>query len=100
MYYFVVSATNAVGEGANSVQVSARPVSGAATSLAFALNGSQLQLSWPADHTGWLLQMQTSSVGAGLGLNWITVTDTDTTNQLNVPLDASNGSVFFRLVSP
>jgi hypothetical protein len=44
--------------------------------------------------------MQTSSVGAGLGMNWITVTGTDTTNQLNVPLDASNGSVFFRLVSP
>jgi hypothetical protein len=99
MYYYVISATNAFGESANSVQVSARPVSGAAASLGVALIGSQLQFSWPSDHTGWLLQAQSNSVGVGLGTNWVTVTGTDATNQMSIPLDAGNGSVFFRLIS-
>jgi hypothetical protein len=63
-------------------------------------NGSQLQLFWPQDHTGWTLQMQTNSLNTGLGTNWVGVTNSTVTNQLIVPFSATNGSVFFRLVYP
>jgi hypothetical protein len=36
-------------------------------------SGNQFQLSWPADHTGWCLQMQTNI----LGTNWGDALNTD-----------------------
>lgn len=99
-YYYVVSATNSVGESPNSAEVNVRPVSTAPTSLGFALNSSQLKLSWPIDHTGLLLQAQTNSLASGLGTNWVTVSSSSATNQVSVPINQTNGSVFFRLISP
>jgi hypothetical protein len=98
LYYFVVSATDAFGESANSAQVSARPVSLALPQLSFGINGSQLQFSWPQDHTGWSLQVQTNTLEAGLGTNWVTLPDSDSTNQTSVSIDTANSSVFFRLI--
>ena len=60
------------------------------------LNGQQLQLLWPQDHTGWRLQVQTNS----LGTNWFTVPGSVGTNQMLLPISAINGSVFYRLVYP
>ena len=100
IYYYVVSPVNTNGEGANSSQVSARPVSQVSTNLTFAASSGQLQLTWPQDHTGWTLQMQTNSLYTGLGTNWADVTNSTFTNQLIVPLSATNGSVFFRLKYP
>jgi len=100
IYYYVVSATNAAGESANSSQISVRPVSTAPLTFNYGISGNQLQLSWPADHAGWKLQVQTNSLDSGLGSNWVTLPDSDLTNQFSAPLDATNGSVFFRLVSP
>jgi cellulose 1,4-beta-cellobiosidase len=99
-YYFVVSATNSVGESMNSVEASAQPVSETPPPLIFGISGSQLQFSWPADHLGWVLQMQTNSASIGLGTNWVDVPDSTTTNQITIPMDPANGSVFFRLISP
>lgn len=99
-YYWVVSALNAVGESANSAQVSAQPVSTAPTTLALNVNGGQLQFNWAQDHTGWRLQAQTNSLGAGLGTNWVTVLNSSTTNQIVIPIGATNGNVFFRLTYP
>ena len=59
LYYFVVSATNSFGESTNSTQVSARPTSSASVAMNTANAAGQLQISWPADHTGWQLQSQT-----------------------------------------
>jgi hypothetical protein len=98
LYYFVVSATDAFGESANSAQVSARPVSLALPLLNFGINGGQLQFSWPQDHTGWSLQVQTNAPGAGLGTAWVTLPNSVSTNQTSVPIDTANGSVFFRLI--
>lgn len=55
-----------------------------------------LQLSWPADHTGWWLQAQTNS----LGTNWFNVPGSFTTNAVFLPMDAAKRSVFNRLISP
>jgi fibronectin type 3 domain-containing protein len=100
MYYFVVTATNVSGESVNSSQVGARPVSASSTPLALTVSGGRLQFSWPSDHTGWILQAQTNPPGSGLGTNWVAIMNSSESNQLFLPMDSANGSVFFRLVSP
>ena len=97
-YFYVITATNLAGESAASVEVSAQPESLAPPELAFQPGVGQIQLSWPADHLGWELQMQTNSTGSGLGTNWITVPDSTATNQIGIPLNAATGSAFFRLI--
>lgn len=100
IYYFVVSALSGVGESANSAEAVARPVSFAPTPVNLAVGDAQLQLVWPQDHTGWQVQVQTNAPGAGFGTNWMTIPGSGLTNQFTLPVDAANGSVFLRLVSP
>jgi Concanavalin A-like lectin/glucanases superfamily len=99
-YYYVVSGTNSLGESADSYEVSTRPVSLTPPSLSSMLNGNQLQFNWPGANTGWRLEAQTNSLGAGLGTNWFDVSSSDETNWISMPADSANGSVFFRLVYP
>jgi alpha-L-fucosidase len=99
-YYFVVSATNPAGESANSIQASARPVSLAPPQVAFSVSGSQIQLTWPLDHMGWELQVQTNPPNTGLGTDWVTVPNSNLTNQFSTPIGTTNGSVFYRLTYP
>jgi hypothetical protein len=61
-------------------------------------NNTSLTLSWPADHKGWLLQAQTNTLAKGLGTNWVNITNSVTTNLMNIPTAGTNGSVFFRMV--
>ena len=98
MYFYVASATNAFGESANSSEASARPVSTVSSPVNFTLSAGQMQFSWPADHLGWRLEMQTNSLSSGTG--WVTVPGSTVTNQISVPMEPSNGNVFFRLVYP
>jgi hypothetical protein len=99
-YYYVVSAVYLGGETAPSTEASARPVSLAPVSLVSVQDGTQMQLSWPADHTGWRLQVQTNAPGDGLTANWTTISESSGSNQFSVPVVTTNGSVFFRLISP
>ncbi|MBW8869622.1 MAG: hypothetical protein JF563_02410 [Acidobacteriales bacterium] len=46
------------------------------------------------------LHAQTNNLTSGLGTNRINVAGSDQTNQLTLPLNSGNGSVFFRLVRP
>jgi hypothetical protein len=94
MYYYVVRAANAVGASPNSIQVSARPVSTTPPTSSVALVGNQLQLSWPADHTGWRLQMNTNLCTT----NWVEVPGADATNFISI--SPTNGSTFFRMIYP
>jgi len=100
LYYYVVSAANSVGESTNSAQVSGRPTSSGQAAMSASNASGQLLISWPVDHTGWVLQSQTNSSTAGLGTNWVTVSNSAQTNQVAVPLTTTHGSVFFRLVRP
>jgi hypothetical protein len=70
------------------------------TNISYALGGGNITLSWPADHTGWRLQVQTNAPGAGLGTNWFDVPGATTTNSMVLPLVPINGSVFYRLAYP
>jgi fibronectin type 3 domain-containing protein len=100
LYYFVVSAWNSASESTNSAQVSARPTSFAPVAISATNVSGQLRLSWPADHTGWQLQSQTNNLATGLGTNWVNIIDSVETNQMTLPLDATNSAVFFRLARP
>jgi Glycosyl hydrolase catalytic core/Ricin-type beta-trefoil lectin domain-like len=100
-YYYVVSALNILGEeSAYSSEVVARPASLAASPLNLKLSpdGVNLQFNWPSDHTGWRLMMNSNSLenpGA-----WFAIVASATTNQVWLPLDATQSNVFFRLIYP
>lgn len=100
LYYYVVSASDAAGESPDSLQISARPTASLSPQLSFNSGGNQLQLNWPADHTGWLLQAQTNKLSNGLGTNWVTIPNAAATNHVNVMADPAADAVFFRLVHP
>ncbi len=68
------------------------------TNIVFGVTNKQLYLTWPADHTGWQLQAQTNKLSVGIGTNWVNVTGSAGTNQVVVPINLTNGSVFYRLV--
>jgi hypothetical protein len=44
--------------------------------------------------------VQTNSLATGIGNNWVTVPSSNLTNQMTVPVNPANGSVFFRLIYP
>jgi autotransporter-associated beta strand protein len=75
-------------------------VNTAPTNITVAVNGNILQLSWPADHTGWRLEAQTNQIVAGLSTNWFSLAGSSATNRMDLPMDPANGSVFFRLTFP
>ena len=100
MYYYVVSAANISGEGLNSTQVSAIPSSTVPVDVSMSVSSGALTLSWPADHLGWRLQVQTNTLSAGLGANWFDVAGSSSTNSMSFPVDSSSGSVFLRLIYP
>ena len=100
IYYYVVSGVNAAGESTNSTETNAQPTSAAQPQLGFVAAGNQLQLNWPADHTGWQLQSQTNNLAAASAQTGSTSPVRTQTNQMTVPLNTTNGAVFFRLVRP
>ena len=74
--------------------VTVNPVS---TNITVSVSAGNLMLSWPADHTGWTLQVQMDSLNAGLGTNWVDVAGSAITNSVSIPINTGNGAVFYRL---
>ncbi len=68
------------------------------TNLVWSVADANLNLSWPSGYTGWRLQIQTNALTVGLSTNWVEVPGSDLTNALTLPIDATQGSVFYRLV--
>ena len=85
---YIGSTTNlVVGSGVNTTP----------TNIVSSVSGNQLTLSWPADHTGWILQTQTNSASVGLGANWFNVPGSTATNRMTFTIVRANPTVFFRL---
>jgi len=66
------------------------------TNLIATISADLLTLSWPSNHIGWTLQVQTNS----LDTNWSAVSGSAVTNQVTVPIDRSLSEVFYRLSYP
>ena len=70
---------------------------------ALLVGGTNLVLSWPADHTGWRLMVQTNQTTAGISLNandWGVVPGSSTTNRVTLRVNESAPAGYFRLVYP
>jgi len=99
MYYYVLTATNQIGESLPSVEVSATPVPSVGTNISATLNGSQITISWPLAYVGWLLQ--TNTVGLGSPAAWGDVPDSLTRSHMTCPVgDPNTPAEFFRLRHP
>jgi autotransporter-associated beta strand protein len=70
------------------------------TNITATVSGNVLTLSWPADHTGWHLQIQTNSLSTGLNTNWVALPGSDLVNTTNITINPANGAVFYRMVYP
>jgi hypothetical protein len=85
-----------------SIQVVAT-VNTSPASIATSISGNTLTLSWPADHTGWRLLVQTNTLGSGLNPAtnaWYTVSGSTSVNSVNITMDPTKGNVFYQLVYP
>jgi len=63
-------------------------------------SGTNAQISWSTNFTGWTLQVQTNSLSTGLGTNWQDVTGSNGTNQMNLTLPPPGKGTFYRLKLP
>jgi autotransporter-associated beta strand protein len=73
------------------------------TNITAKATGNNLNLSWPADHTGWRLLMQTNHLAAGISANtndWGMVSGSANTNQVNLTIDPTKPAEFYRMVYP
>ena len=84
-----------------SIQVGS--VSTTPTTIVYTPSGRTMNLSWPSDHTGWRLLVQTNNLALGLSVNindWGTVAGSSVTNQVSIPINATLPTEFYRLVYP
>lgn len=61
-------------------------------------SGGTLDLTWAIP--GSILRSQTNAPGSGIGTNWVNVAGSGATNRVVVPVDSTQGSVFYRLLLP
>ena len=73
------------------------------TNLAFSVSGTNLTLSWPADHVGWTLLQQTNRLPQGVSANasdWMRVAGSSSTNLVVLPILPGSTGGYYRLVYP
>ncbi len=70
------------------------------TNITISVSGNTMTLSWPSDHLGWHLQVQTNSLATGLGTNWVTIPGTDQVTSTNITINPASGTSFYRMISP
>lgn len=67
------------------------------TNITFSVSGNILKLSWPQDHLGWVLQVQTNSLSVGLSTNWVNVPGSASVTSTNITITPASQTVFYRL---
>jgi hypothetical protein len=71
------------------------------TNFTYSVSAGVLTLAWPSDHTGWYLQMDTNSIGLTTNdADWVTVTNSNGTNSIALPISTNSPATFFRLYYP
>src|SRR5450756_1851932 len=61
------------------------------TNITMQVTSGSLTLSWPSDHMGWRLQVQTNDLTLGFSTNWWDVAGSTTTNQMVIPMNTVDG---------
>ena len=90
----------------SAVQLAVTPGVAVATNaptLRNSVSNGNLNLSWPSDHIGWRLLVQTNHLPAGISLNtndWGTVAGSAGTNKVSIPIDTAKPTEFYRMVYP
>ena len=67
------------------------------TNISFAISGTNLTLSWPANYLTWSLQSNSVSITS---TNWFAVPGSASATTFNVPVNPARTNVFFRLRAP
>jgi len=106
--YVRVTVTGVVPSGGNASfyeclvygDTIAPSVSLAPTNISMESSSNTMTLSWPTDHLGWHLQVQSNALEVGLGANWVTLPGSELVTSTNMKIDPANGTMFYRLVSP
>lgn len=70
------------------------------TNITWTVSGGNLVLGWPADYTGWSLQVQTNELNVGLSTGWVTIPGSTATNMFTIPLNEVDPTVFYRMALP
>ena len=96
----LVTAQDGVTTNLYTVNLTQLSVNTATFTMTNSVSGGNLNLSWPADRLGWRLQVQTNTLGTGLGTNWFTWPGSTTVTSETIPINAANGNVFYRMVYP
>jgi hypothetical protein len=86
---------NLVVDGTIEVIASGEPPN--PPTLTLAQTATSLTLSWPQIYTSYSLRGQTNPLAIGLTTNWARVLGVSG-NQITIPIDRSNGAVFFQLI--
>jgi fibronectin-binding autotransporter adhesin len=68
------------------------------TNIVTSVVGNQLELSWPADRTGW--QLQSNAVSVVNSGAWFEVPGSTTTNRVFITIDPTQINVFYRMFNP
>jgi 4-phytase/acid phosphatase len=63
------------------------------TNITASVSSNTLTIAWPADHIGWILQVQTNGLNAG---QWFDLPGTDDVNAEAIPINPTNAAVFYR----
>jgi pectinesterase len=99
-YFVVVSNSAGSAVSSNAVLTVVAPVNTTPTNVVAKAIGNAIQLSWPPDHLGWRLQVQTNALNRGLGTNWTDWPGSTNVVQTNIVTNPAVGSTFFRLAYP
>ncbi len=74
-------------------------VTAAQVTIEAVVSGGNINLSWPANQIGWVLQEQVNPLTVGLSTNWVAIPGSTATNQVSIPVGAGAGATFFRLAN-
>jgi hypothetical protein len=85
-----------VGSATNNLVIT-NGTSNVPTNIITTVSGSQMTISWPSDHRGWILQ---SNINLSNPTNWFDVPGSGTNLQQVINIDPATPTVFFRLRSP
>ncbi|EEF60082.1 autotransporter-associated beta strand repeat-containing protein [Pedosphaera parvula] len=88
---------NLASDGSVSVYQAVNPTP---TTMTAQFVSGNLNLSWPADHIGWQLEVQTNPLNVGLSSNWTVVAGSTSVNSVSLPVSSGNPTVFYRLALP